>query len=64
VKGILEAADAAQLTINNGPNLIQAADKISAAARKFSSSNDGAKLTAIDSMIPAPSMYKGKVYQP
>jgi hypothetical protein len=64
MKQILEAGDEAQLRINNGQSLLQAADKIGAAARKFSSSNDGAKYAAVDSMIPAPALYKGKVYKP
>jgi hypothetical protein len=64
LKPILDAVNPADLKPNNSQPLLQAADKIAAAAQKFSSGNDGLKFAAIDPMIPGPDQYKGKVYKP
>lgn len=64
IKQILDATDGVPLKIKDAPGLTQAADQVAAAARKFSSSHDGATFAAIDSMIPGPDQFKGKVYQP
>jgi hypothetical protein len=64
LKQILDAADGVELKINHSASLTQAAEKIAAIARKFSSGNDGAGFAAIDPMLPRPDQVKGKVYTP
>jgi hypothetical protein len=61
---ILAAAGGVQLKINNSESLTQAAERIAAVARKFSSSNDGASLAAIDPLLPRADQFKGKFYTP
>jgi hypothetical protein len=61
---MLDAAEGVQLKINNAESLIQAAEKIAATARKFSSSNDGSTFAAIDPLLPSADQFKGKVYTP
>jgi len=60
IKEILAAASKARLKLNNAAELTAAADKISAAAKKFAGSHDGSNFAAIDSMIPGADKYKGK----
>ena len=61
---ILDAVKGAELKISNAAPLTAAAEKIAAATRRFSSSNKGDSFGAIDSLLPASSQFKGKVYAP
>lgn len=60
IEAIVAAGGAVKLKLNNAANLTAAADKISAAAEKFSGAHDGSKFAAIDSLVPGPDKYKGK----
>ena len=55
----IAAADV-KLKLNNAANLTAAADKIAAAAEKFSGAHDGSKFAGVDAMIPGADKYKGK----
>jgi hypothetical protein len=50
----------AELKLGNQAELLRAADQVGVAARRFAQSADGAKLAAIDPLLPDPSRYKGK----
>lgn len=63
-KAIADAANGLELKPGNAANLSKAADQIAAIAEKFSGSNDGSKLGAVDKLIPGPDQYKGKSYTP
>jgi len=54
----LTAVGNVKLKINNEVPLVEAAELVSAAARKFAEQVDGKKLTAIDAMLPQPGQYK------
>lgn len=54
----LAAAVSVKLKINNEVPLLEAADLVGAAAKKFAETVDGKKLTAIDAMLPQPGQYK------
>ena len=60
IEAIVAAGGAVKLKLNNAANLTAAADKISAAAEKFSDSHDGSKFAAIDALVPGADKYKGK----
>jgi hypothetical protein len=60
VADALEALAAVKLKINNELPLTEAADQVSAAARKFSEQVDGKTLTALDGLLPKPDQYKYK----
>ena len=60
IEAIVAAGGAVKLKLNNAANLTAAADKISAAAEKFSGAHDGSKFAAIDALVPGPDKYKGK----
>lgn len=64
LKEILDAAASAELKTGNDAALTAAAEKVAAAAKRFSSSNKGDAFAAIDSLLPAASQSKGKVYTP
>jgi len=59
IKAIIAAAGV-KLKLNNAAALTAAADKVAAAAEKFSGAHDGAKFAAVDAMIPGAGKYKGK----
>ncbi len=59
---IVELAQAVKLSLNNGPELVAAADKVAALGRKFADTHDGAALAALDALIPAPADYRGKAH--
>lgn len=61
IDAIVKAGGSAKLKLKNEAKLTAAADKIQAAARKFSSSYDGSGFAAVDSLIPGADKYKGKV---
>lgn len=63
VEQMIAASQKAELKLNNQAALRTAADQVGAAVRKFATGNDGTKLGAIDSLIPDPSHYKGKVHE-
>jgi hypothetical protein len=58
VKHALDAALAVRLKLNNREALVAAADAVSRAAYEFAATADGATLTAIDKLLPAPNAYK------
>ncbi len=60
IEAIVTAAGAVKLKLNNAANLTAAADKISAAAEKFSGAHDGSKFAAVDALVPGADIYKGK----
>jgi len=64
IQQMLDAAASVELKINNSESLTQAAEKIAAVTRQFSSGNDGAKFAAIDPLLPRADQFKGKVYTP
>lgn len=64
LKEILATADGVALKLNNEAALTAAADKISAIAKKVSSTYKGSDLAAVDPQIPPPAEYKGPVAQP
>jgi hypothetical protein len=53
----------AELKLNNQAELSRAADQVGAAAKKLAADADGAKLAAVDPLIPDPSKYKGKAHE-
>jgi len=54
----LDALGALQLTLDNSRAIAAAADKVGDVAYRFAKDADGAKLAAIDPLLPAPSTYK------
>jgi hypothetical protein len=58
VNAALDAALAVRLKLNNRAALVAAADAVSRSAYEFAATADGAKLAAIDRLLPAPSAYK------
>jgi hypothetical protein len=64
IKGMLDAVVAADLKVNNEAAITKMADAVGENARKLADSNDGSKLAAIDSLLPAPDKYKGAPYKP
>ena len=60
IEAIVAAAGAVKLKLNNAANLTAAADKISAAAEKFSGAHDGSKFAAVDALVPGADKYQGK----
>lgn len=64
VAGMVAAVDAGQLKPGNAATLSATAEKVAALAMKLAAANDGSKLAAVDSLLPSPDAYKGKVYQP
>lgn len=61
VDEMLAAAGQAKLKLNNEAALIEAADAVAAAARRFAEAHDGADFSAIDSLIPGSDKYKRNV---
>jgi len=59
VDEILKIAEGADLKLNNEAALNKAADRVAAAARKFSESYDGSTLAGVDALIPTPDQYRG-----
>jgi hypothetical protein len=59
---ILRAAHSASLSLNNGPALEAAADRIATAAKQLAS-YDPAQLAALDGLLPGADKYKGKPSQ-
>ena len=59
IQKILVIADKADLKLNNKGPLSKAAEQVAASAKKFSESNDGSGLAAVDSLIPSPDKYRG-----
>ena len=57
---MIAAAKAAKLKLNNADQLNTAADKVGAAARKFSAAHDGGAFAGLDSLISGADKYKGK----
>jgi hypothetical protein len=64
VEQMLATAEKAELKLNNQAALHAAADQVGVSVTRFAASNDGANLAAVDALIPDPSHYAGKVYQP
>ena len=60
LKAILKVAGQAKLKLNNEKQLLAAAKKIAAAARKLADGYDGSTFSALDPLIPKPENYKGK----
>ena len=58
---IIAAAKGAKLKLNNAAELNAAAGKVGEAARKFADNYDGGDFGSIDSLIPGPDKFKGKV---
>jgi hypothetical protein len=58
---IADIANAAQLKLNNGPDLTAAAEKVSALGIKMSAGYDGSAFDAIDKYLPTADKYKGPV---
>jgi hypothetical protein len=54
----LEAVAKLELRLGNGPAIVAAADQVGNAAHEFAEQSDGAKLAAVDSMLPQPDHYK------
>ncbi len=61
---IITAVSGAALKLNNQAQLAEAADKVAELGKKFSSTETGDKLAALDPMIPKPDQYRGKPYSP
>ncbi len=61
---IASVVNNADIKVNNEATLIKAADKISAITNKFAKKYNGSEFAAVDSMLPAPGSYKGKVFTP
>ena len=59
VDEILAAAGAAKLKLNNEAALTEAADAVSAAARRLAEAYDGSTFAALDPLIPGSDKYKG-----
>ena len=57
---IVEHAHAAGLKLNNKKALMDAADKVAATGKALAASYDGAKLAALDPLIPGKSKYVGE----
>lgn len=64
IQEIITIADGVALKLNNQASLTDAADKISADAKKIASTYKGGELAAVDPLIPPPSQYRGPVSQP
>jgi hypothetical protein len=64
VASILAIANGVSLKLNNAAPLTAAADQIADLGKKFAQNETGAKLAGLDSMIPKPDQYRGKVFQP
>lgn len=64
LKDMAAAVPAAALKPGNGPELTALADKVGALNQRLSQAHDGSQLAALDPLLPAPSAYKGKPYQP
>jgi hypothetical protein len=64
VAAILAVANGVGLKLNNAAPLNEAADKIAELGKKFAQNETGAKLAALDPMIPKPDQYRGKPFQP
>lgn len=58
VAAAMQAALGARLKLNNRESLVAAADEIGRAALEFAATADGAKLTAIDPLLPKPDQYR------
>jgi len=63
VKSIIELVNTLKITINN-PNYETIANKVGELNRIFSIMTDATKLQPLDTLLPTPDNYKGKVYQP
>jgi hypothetical protein len=61
IQKILAVAAKAKLKLNNKAALNQAAQEVENALKAFAESHDGSKLAALDSLLPAPDKYKGKL---
>jgi hypothetical protein len=59
VDKILAMSENISLTLNNESALMQAANQIAEAVKKFSESYDGSTLAGIDSLIPSVEQYRG-----
>jgi hypothetical protein len=64
LKDVLAAASLSEPKINNGPALVQSADVVAALTKCFARAQDGSKLGAVDTLLPAPGTYKGRPFQP
>ena len=62
INAVIKEAQTAPVKLNEKGTLTQVANKISSIAKSFASQEDGSKFGAIDSLLPAPSAYKGKVH--
>ncbi len=54
----IDAVATVELRLGNGPAIVAAADAVANAAREFAEKADGAKMAAIDSLLPSPVTYK------
>ena len=64
IQEIVAAADGVALKLNNEAQVMAAAEKISEAGKKISSTYKGEDLAAVDSMIPPAGQFKGPVFHP
>jgi hypothetical protein len=63
IKKIIELADGMAVQVNNSGYLI-VADQIGLLNKTFSTLTNDVQLNALDSLLPKPEDYKGKVYHP
>ena len=54
----IEASYATGLKLDNKAALLEAAERVGAAAYRFAESRDGTKLEAIDAFLPGPEAYR------
>jgi hypothetical protein len=64
LKKMLASVNVADLKPGNGAAIDKMADEISGLSSGLAKSQDGTKLAAVDSLIPAPDKYKGPAYKP
>lgn len=62
VNAVIKEAQAAPVKLNQKDILVQTANKISSITKSFASQEDGGSFASIDSLLPDPSTYKGKVH--
>lgn len=61
---ILAAAEGVPLKSGNQERLVQAANRVAELSSRLAAGLDGAALSGLDPLLPAPTEYKGKAYSP
>lgn len=64
INSILEAVEDLELTRENAPALLEAANTVNGAIRSFAERSNGTELSALDELLPTPDHYIGEAYQP